>query len=191
MYSAISKIGVTAIVFLAIGLILGAILLSKNSDIDQGIIDNEEVACTLDAKICPDGSSVGRIPPSCEFAPCPPVTGDEIETPTETPSETANWNTYTSEENGFSFLYPDSYEVIEDRQSLADWSNAVVAIYKDGEPYDVVVELWENDEDYFSEFSTRDLTDYRFYKVGDNYLTISSNTDAAENSTIISTFKLL
>jgi hypothetical protein len=31
----------------------------------------EGVACTMDAKICPDGSAVGRIPPDCEFAPCP------------------------------------------------------------------------------------------------------------------------
>lgn len=29
-----------------------------------------EIACTLEARICPDGSSVGRLPPSCEFAPC-------------------------------------------------------------------------------------------------------------------------
>jgi len=29
------------------------------------------VGCTQDAKICPDGSSVRRIPPNCEFAPCP------------------------------------------------------------------------------------------------------------------------
>jgi len=29
------------------------------------------VACTLEAKICPDGSSVGRTGPNCEFAPCP------------------------------------------------------------------------------------------------------------------------
>lgn len=27
-------------------------------------------ACTMEAKICPDGSSVGRSGPSCEFAPC-------------------------------------------------------------------------------------------------------------------------
>ncbi|EKE12361.1 MAG: hypothetical protein ACD_13C00230G0002 [uncultured bacterium] len=27
--------------------------------------------CTLEAKICPDGSSVGRTEPNCEFAPCP------------------------------------------------------------------------------------------------------------------------
>ncbi len=30
------------------------------------------VACTMDAKICPDGSAVGRTAPNCEFAPCPP-----------------------------------------------------------------------------------------------------------------------
>lgn len=29
------------------------------------------VACTLEAKICPDGSTVGRVGPSCNFAPCP------------------------------------------------------------------------------------------------------------------------
>ena len=28
-------------------------------------------ACTMDAKICPDGSAVGRTGPNCEFAPCP------------------------------------------------------------------------------------------------------------------------
>lgn len=28
------------------------------------------VACTMEAKICPDGSSVGRSGPNCEFAPC-------------------------------------------------------------------------------------------------------------------------
>ncbi len=31
------------------------------------------VACTMDAKICPDGSSVGRVGPNCEFAACPDV----------------------------------------------------------------------------------------------------------------------
>lgn len=29
------------------------------------------VICTMDVKLCPDGSGVGRIPPNCEFAPCP------------------------------------------------------------------------------------------------------------------------
>lgn len=33
--------------------------------------DEEPVACTAEAKICPDGSAVGRTGPNCEFAPCP------------------------------------------------------------------------------------------------------------------------
>lgn len=28
-------------------------------------------ACTLEAKMCPDGSYVGRAGPNCEFSPCP------------------------------------------------------------------------------------------------------------------------
>lgn len=31
----------------------------------------EPQACNMDAKICPDGSSVGRTGPNCEFAACP------------------------------------------------------------------------------------------------------------------------
>jgi hypothetical protein len=31
----------------------------------------QPVACPLDLRICPDGSTVGRMPPDCEFAPCP------------------------------------------------------------------------------------------------------------------------
>jgi hypothetical protein len=34
-------------------------------------IQRRPVACVMDAKICPDGTSVGRVPPNCEFAACP------------------------------------------------------------------------------------------------------------------------
>lgn len=30
-----------------------------------------EVACTREAKLCPDGTAVGRTGPDCAFAPCP------------------------------------------------------------------------------------------------------------------------
>lgn len=33
--------------------------------------DQEKAACTQEAKLCPDGSSVGRTGPNCEFSPCP------------------------------------------------------------------------------------------------------------------------
>ncbi|MFH0954552.1 MAG: BPTI/Kunitz-type proteinase inhibitor domain-containing protein [Candidatus Micrarchaeota archaeon] len=32
---------------------------------------DEPVACTMEAKLCPDGTSVGRTLPNCEFAACP------------------------------------------------------------------------------------------------------------------------
>ncbi len=34
-------------------------------------VPDEPVACTADAKICPDGTGVGRVGPNCEFATCP------------------------------------------------------------------------------------------------------------------------
>lgn len=42
------------------------------SDIQRG--------CTLEAKICPDGSTVGRTGPNCEFEACPQVEGKMTQT---------------------------------------------------------------------------------------------------------------
>lgn len=60
----------------------------------------KQVACTQEAKICPDGSSVGRAGPKCEFAKCP--------TP-PTPISTADWKKYVGD--GFSFSYPKDFEI--------------------------------------------------------------------------------
>jgi hypothetical protein len=45
-------------------------------------VDTGGVMCTADAKICPDGSGVGRVPPSCEFAACPSSTKSSVGLPT-------------------------------------------------------------------------------------------------------------
>jgi putative hemolysin len=37
----------------------------------------EQKACTEEAKLCPDGSAVGRTGPNCEFAECPSTTSIE------------------------------------------------------------------------------------------------------------------
>jgi len=50
------------------------------------------IACTLEAKICPDGSYVGRTGPRCEFASCP--------------THEMTWNTYKDIAQGISFQYP-------------------------------------------------------------------------------------
>ena len=38
---------------------------------EQAAREDEPVACTMEAKICSDGSAVGRTGPNCEFAACP------------------------------------------------------------------------------------------------------------------------
>jgi len=63
------------------------------------------VACTMEAKLCPDGSAVGRTGPNCEFAPCP----------TATPDETADWQTYTNEEGGYLFKYPKEWNAVTNK----------------------------------------------------------------------------
>lgn len=40
---------------------------------------NEPVACTMEAKLCPDGSYVGRAGPNCEFEACPIPEGVQFE----------------------------------------------------------------------------------------------------------------
>lgn len=42
-----------------------------NNFVEEIESSEEVVLCTMDAKICPDGSAVGRSWPNCEFAPCP------------------------------------------------------------------------------------------------------------------------
>lgn len=47
----------------------------------------EMVFCTADAMLCPDGSYVGRVPPTCEFAACP-IPEEESATTTSTTTPT-------------------------------------------------------------------------------------------------------
>lgn len=55
----------------------------------------EPVFCTQEAKLCPDGSYVGRIGPKCEFAQCPDSDNGDL------------WKTSTDSQTGISFKYPE------------------------------------------------------------------------------------
>lgn len=67
----------------------------------------QEVACTIEAKICPDGSSVGRTGSNCEFAPCPTLTPDPM----------ADWRTVSLNDSSVVFSYPSSWNVSETQKS--------------------------------------------------------------------------
>lgn len=64
------NVAFTAIIVIAtIGFIVLVITRSANPTPNN-------VACTMDALICPDGTAVGRSGPDCAFAPCPQAPED-------------------------------------------------------------------------------------------------------------------
>lgn len=75
-----------------------------------------EIACTMEAMICPDGTAVGRVGPKCEFAPCP-------QAPLEKSTAKLNERIFT---NG---VYITPLEVTEDSRCPIDvfcvWAGTV------------------------------------------------------------------
>ena len=59
----------------------------------------DQVACTMEAKLCPDGSYVGRQGPRCEFKACPGLNID-----------ISSWKKVTHEGYGFGLSYPKNYK---------------------------------------------------------------------------------
>lgn len=61
-------------IFIAIAIIAGVFsTFISSKDQEQIFKEDEVVACTAEAMLCPDGSYVGRSGPNCEFAACPAV----------------------------------------------------------------------------------------------------------------------
>ncbi len=68
---------VTLIAVLAIA---GGYLLYQKSQTPKIPPPEDQVICIQDVKLCPDGTSVGRVGPKCEFTPCSsPTTSSELE----------------------------------------------------------------------------------------------------------------
>ncbi|MDP3882770.1 MAG: hypothetical protein Q8Q48_01810 [Candidatus Staskawiczbacteria bacterium] len=85
---------------IVIAVIAIAILGGAGYFVYQNYSAPKPIACTLEAKICPDGSSVGRTGPNCEFAECP-----------EFSDQTAGWQTYSNNDIGYEIQYPEPYAI--------------------------------------------------------------------------------
>lgn len=90
-----------AFVMFTLGGILGYYFGANKSSLSPA--SPGQTACTLDAKVCPDGTSVGRVGPDCEFTPCPreQTTIDPIE----------NWKTYSNSEIFLELKYPQNWKI--------------------------------------------------------------------------------
>lgn len=103
------------------------------------------VACTQEAKLCPDGSFVGRTGPNCTFADCP-TTNTNVGVNTNTSANTnttveplADWKTYTNTTYGFSFRYPSEFKVAgaqtSQRVNFTNDTMGSISIYVDNKQY--------------------------------------------------------
>jgi hypothetical protein len=61
----------------AFGLLLGIAMTYSYFTVTPNNV-GDGIACTMEAKLCPDGSAVGRTGPNCEFEDCPIATSDTI-----------------------------------------------------------------------------------------------------------------
>ena len=73
-------------------------------------VDTVGTECTAEAKLCPDGSSVGRTGPNCEFAKCGDQKSD-IGSQNDK-LDTSTWKTYRNEKYGFEFSYPSVAQTV-------------------------------------------------------------------------------
>lgn len=85
--------------WLVLGLVVLALIIAGAAASYYYLNSNKQVACTLEAKICPDGSSVGRTGPKCEFSKCSTSNATDA---------TANWKTIT-DNYGFTIKFPDDF----------------------------------------------------------------------------------
>ena len=102
------------IIIIAVAIIAalgGYIVLSKKSFGPGG-----QVACTQEAKLCPDGTAVGRTGPNCEFAACPGAMPSSVAHSTSSgqfETDVSNWKTYRNEKYGFEVMYPSLFSIQE------------------------------------------------------------------------------
>lgn len=110
----VAFVAIMIIVFLGI---VFYVVYSQNDETTQ----NEQVACTQEAKLCPDGSYVGRTGPACEFAECPSANDDS--TPWEATSTTeATFEYPTSLSSAYLTAadWPPSVQVVDEEFSCTE-----------------------------------------------------------------------
>jgi len=101
----------------------------------QNYFKTEElVMCSEEAKLCPDGSYVVRVSPSCEFAECPANFDSE-----------SDWKTYRNEEYGFEIQYPKYWNSNE--YTFSNVANKIICKFQfvgDGQMSDFSIDIWNS-----------------------------------------------
>ncbi len=93
--------------FFGITVLIIAIGIFVSQTIFRDIVPRSQpIACPMDAKLCPDGTAVGRVAPVCAFPACPESDGPSSHI-IQPSSAKKDWKMMSDEKRGISFQYPE------------------------------------------------------------------------------------
>ncbi len=118
-----------------------------------------------------------------------PETKKEITTQ-PSPDPYQDWQTYTNQEYGFQFSYPEEFEALDDENNLYGWPNALVLLYQGGQAYDIPIEIWDTEAEYQQKYQNR-LSELIVKQINGKFLTFHNNTDVDLFQEITNSFQKL
>lgn len=108
-------------------------------------------------------------------------------TATPTANPTANWEVYSDSTYKFEIKYPTTYKITDDKYG---WPKSIFMLYKGGQSYDLVIEVWDNEADYKAKYKNQ-MDTVTVKQSGGKFLTLLNMNKDPEVDQIISTFKFL
>lgn len=137
------------ILLLAGGVVFGMQIEKRKVKVwtESPLTESTPQACTTEAKICPDGSSVGRTGPDCEFAPCPKQVPSIDEKSYTEDTTVPGQKRYVSPKLGISFLFAGQVPDVGVKVLVKEVGDKVY-IYGDNMEYDKgqYVEIFQKDK---------------------------------------------
>lgn len=102
-------IAVLLVIIIILSCAVAYFLAAKKAEAPENVAQNSK-ACTQEAKICPDGTSVSRMGTNCEFAPCPGQNVPQTNLPAQTAPMGQNGLIYANTDYGFKLTLPEGFE---------------------------------------------------------------------------------
>jgi hypothetical protein len=88
---------------------------------------------------------------------------------------------------GFSVRYPANFKPVTNEA----WENASIILYSGGQSYDLVIQVWDNEEEYKNYYgNSAVLQNMTVHKVGSKYVTLLNQNNTEEVAKIIESFKV-